>query len=131
MRFSSGSFTVSRALVAQPNIRGAWARSKSGSSRKRYPVRRNVLARHRFQPQLYLGPFFILFLSPLPPGGPGEGPDCECPKGIMGLGPRPDRIRAGGGPTFYFYSGPKRSWAWWLILDFSFGGGTEMVTKWH
>ncbi len=36
---------------------------------------------------------FILFLSPLPPAGPGEGPDCHCPTEIGGLGPIPARIQ--------------------------------------
>ncbi len=35
------------------------------------------------------------FLSPLPPGGSGEGPDCQFPKGIEVFGPIPTRIREG------------------------------------
>ncbi len=46
-------------------------------------------------PQLYLPTFFILFLSPPPPGGPGEGPDCQVRKVIVGFGPIPVRIRVG------------------------------------
>jgi hypothetical protein len=36
---------------------------------------------------------FILFLFPLPPGGPGKGPDCHFPLEIGGFGRIPDRIR--------------------------------------
>ena len=43
--------------------------------------------------QLYLRTLFNLFLSPLPPGGPGEGPDCHFPMEIGGVGPIPARIR--------------------------------------
>ncbi len=50
---------------------------------------------------------FVFFLSPLPPGGPGEGPGCHVPKGIGGLGPIPARIR---GKLFYYYFGLIRSW---------------------
>ncbi len=35
----------------------------------------------------------ILFLSPLPPEGSGEGPDCQLPHEIIFLGPIPNRIR--------------------------------------
>ncbi len=42
--------------------------------------------------------FFILFLSPLPPGDPGEGPDCRFLQEIVGLGPIPARIRGAWGP---------------------------------
>ncbi len=43
--------------------------------------------------QLYLRTLFILFLSPLFPGSPGEGPDSHFPKEIEGLGPIPTRIQ--------------------------------------
>ncbi len=36
--------------------------------------------------QLYLRTFFISFLSPLHPGGSGEGPDCHFPKEIVDVG---------------------------------------------
>ncbi len=42
--------------------------------------------------QLYLRTLFILFLSALPPGGPGEGPDCHSPSEIVGFGPIQARI---------------------------------------
>ena len=32
---------------------------------------------------------FILFLSPFPPGGPGDGPDCQLTHEINGFGPIP------------------------------------------
>jgi hypothetical protein len=43
--------------------------------------------------QLYLRTLFNCFLSPLPPGGPGEGPDCHFPKEIYDLGPNSAQIR--------------------------------------
>ncbi len=43
---------------------------------------------------------FILFLSPLPPGGPGEGCNCHFPKGILGFGPIPAQIR---GETYFLF----------------------------
>ncbi len=56
--------------------------------------------------QLYFRTFFILFLSPLPPGGPGEGPDGHVPKGIWHLGPIPARTLGGRGtPIFIFIKG--------------------------
>jgi hypothetical protein len=36
---------------------------------------------------------YYLCLSPLPPAGPGEGPDCHFLKEISGFGPIPARIR--------------------------------------
>ncbi len=39
--------------------------------------------------------YFVLFLSPFPPGSQGEGPDCHIPKEIKGLGPIPARIQGG------------------------------------
>ncbi len=42
--------------------------------------------------QLYLRTLFMLLFSPLPPGGPGEGPDCHLPKE---MGQIPARIRGG------------------------------------
>ncbi len=50
--------------------------------------------------QLYLKTLFILFLSPLALGGPGDGPDCHFPKEIVGVGPIPARIR---GETFFLF----------------------------
>ena len=38
---------------------------------------------------------FIVFLSSLPPKGPGEGPDCHFPKEIIDFGPISARIRGG------------------------------------
>ena len=32
-------------------------------------------------------------LAPLPPGGPGAGPDCHFPLETVGFGPTPARIR--------------------------------------
>ncbi len=49
--------------------------------------------------QLYPRMLCILLLSPLPPGGPGEGPDC--PKEFGALGPFPARIR---GETYLLLS---------------------------
>ncbi len=51
--------------------------------------------------RLYLRTFFILFLSPLPPGGPGEGPDYHFPKETGGFGPIPARMR---GKTCFVFS---------------------------
>jgi hypothetical protein len=45
--------------------------------------------------QLYLKTLFILFLSPLSPGGPEEGPDCHLSREIGGFGPIPARIQWG------------------------------------
>ncbi len=45
-----------------------------------------------FSSWLFLRMLFILFLSPLPPGGPGEGPDCHFSKELKGFGPIPIRI---------------------------------------
>ncbi len=47
-------------------------------------------------------------LSPLPPRGPGEGPDCHFPKEIRGF--CRFRPRSGGKCTYVFYFGRKRSW---------------------
>ncbi len=46
-----------------------------------------------FVPAVDLSTLFMLFLSPLPPGGPGEGPDCPFPKEIVRFGPFPARLR--------------------------------------
>ncbi len=43
--------------------------------------------------QLYLRTRFILFSYPLPPGGPGKGPDCPFPSEIGGFGPIPAQVR--------------------------------------
>ena len=42
--------------------------------------------------QLCFWTFFMLFLSPRPTGGPGEGPDCPFLQEIEGFGPIPARI---------------------------------------
>jgi hypothetical protein len=51
---------------------------------------------------------FILCWSSLPPGSPGEGPDCNFARKIVGFvgdsGPDP------GETYFHFDFGPKRSW---------------------
>ena len=52
--------------------------------------------------QLYLRKRLILFLPPLPPGGPGEGPDCHFPMEIEGFGTIPARIRGGESLFFIF-----------------------------
>ncbi len=39
--------------------------------------------------QLYLRTLFDFVLSPLPPGGPGEDPDCHFRKEIVDSGPDP------------------------------------------
>ncbi len=49
----------------------------------------------------------ILFLSPLPPGGPGEGPDCHFPREIDDFEPISARIR--GCFIFEVASCPARS----------------------
>ena len=51
----------------------------------------DLFVRHCVNNYLFL--IFILVLSPLPPGVPGEGPDCHFPQDIGGLGPIPARIR--------------------------------------
>jgi hypothetical protein len=56
--------------------------------------------------QLYLKTLFILFLSPLPPGGSREASGLPFSHGDLGFGPSPAQIRM---ETFCFYFGPKRS----------------------
>ncbi len=51
------------------------------------------MSRGRATAQLYSMTFFGLFLSPLPLGSPGEGPDCHVPKEIYDFGPILARIR--------------------------------------
>ncbi len=51
---------------------------------------------------------FVLFFSPLPLGGPREGPDCYSLQKIGGLGPIP--AGSGGKATFHLNFGLKRSW---------------------
>ncbi len=46
-----------------------------------------------------------MVLAPPPPGVPGEGPDCNFPSGIVGLGPFPAQIR--GLYIFNDYGGSK------------------------
>ncbi len=43
--------------------------------------------------QLYLRTFLFLFLSPLPVGAPGEGPDCHFPKEVASFGQMLARIQ--------------------------------------
>ena len=46
----------------------------------------------RLVPAVFEDAFYFVLVPP-PPGGPGEGPDCHFPKGIVGLGRIPARIR--------------------------------------
>ncbi len=69
----------------------------------------------RLSTQLYLRTFLIL-LSPLHPGGPGEGPDCHFPKDIGGLG----RFRPGSGGNIFSV----------FILALSAAGSMVCVGTW-
>ncbi len=57
--------------------------------------------------KMYFRTLFNLFLSPLPPGGPGMGLDCHLPKEIVGLGRY--RPESGGKSNFKFYVDRKYS----------------------
>ncbi len=56
-------------------------------------IRNPVLGNYNIT-QLHLRTLFNFLLSPLPPGGPGEGPDCHFPAAIVGFwadpGPNPE-----------------------------------------
>ncbi len=84
------------------------------------------------QAQLHLRTLFILFLSPLPPGGPGGGSkfafSLEYRGCLADFGPNPVRE-----PTFYFYFGLKCSWAGEALLRTlmysSFGSGGRIFDR--
>ncbi len=58
--------------------------------------------------QLYLRKCFSHFLSPLPPGGPGEGPDYHFVKEIYHFGP--SLAESGGKLNFNVYFDLKHGW---------------------
>ncbi len=74
--------------------------------------------------ELYLRTLFNLLLSPLPPGGPGEGPDSHFLKDIYNFGPISARIR--GVICLNFDFDLKYRWVlfliWWIWHGFRLPG---------